>query len=324
MTRQWLVSLILMVLVGAPRADAKELFTFEGAVNLRTGEFNVTLDMPEESIIKASGAKSLGSEDYRITFNVDHFQSPFFDLSSHIESSLEFKDTPDGKIPGVLGRISSQYSLLDYKPTKEMAGHFEIKQGRLYFNSLSFADIACDGYVNLSPPFAMDMSFKLDGIPMENFLDFWAKGTTYDSSGFVSGEIKLSGTPRNLIMRGNLSADDGHLGKLRYDRIHLLAEGVYPLIHVKDTLVSKSDGFSFMVAGPVDISDKPNFKKQVKALKASPVVSGNTERAEWTIKKIDHLDLGSTEFKYLLRKDILGNKNEEESAMLGVEQKLEF
>jgi len=323
MTWKKSISLIALVILAATDVCAKELFTFDGTVNLQTGQFTLTLDLAQESSIKASGTKNEG-EDYRLVLDVDHFQSPYFALSSHIESSLAFRPASGKAIPEIAGRLSSQYSLLDFKPTNELAGHFEIKEGRLYFNSLSFADIAFDGYVGLKAPYTIDMSVQLASMPMESFLDFWAHGNTFDSSGFVSGEIKLSGTPRNLIMRGNLQAFDGHLGKLRYDNIHLIAAGVYPLIHVKDTLVSKADGFSFMVSGPVDISDKPNFKKQVKALKASPVVSDTALKSEWTIKKIDHMELGSTEFKYLLRKDILGKKNEEESAMLGIEQKLEF
>jgi len=317
----WL-SVFLCLLTG--RLEAKELLSFKGSVNLQSGQFTLDLDMPENSSIKASGVRM--EDDYRLTMDVEHLQSPFFELSSKIESSLAFNSEKGTAWPSILGKLSSHYSLVDYKPAKELSGYFEIKGDRLYFNSLSFGDIGCNGFIELSSPYTIDMTVALDAMPMESFLDFWARDNSFDSSGEVSGEIKLSGTLDTLTMRGNLQAVNGHVEKLKYDSIQLSASGIYPMIHVAHSVISKSDGFSFLIDGPVDISDKANFKKQVKALKISPIVNETASASEWTIKKVDHTDIGSTEFKYLLRKKAPGGAgaHEEESAMLGIEQKLEF
>jgi hypothetical protein len=87
-------------------------------------------------------------------------------------------------------------------------------------------------------------------------------------------------------------------------------------------LISKTDGMSFIVDGPVNISDTVNFKKQVKALNVAPLVSASDSKAEWTIKRLKG-DSGTTEFKYLLRND-KSSLAADESALLGVERKLEF
>jgi hypothetical protein len=159
---------------------------------------------------------------------------------------------------------------------------------------------------------------------MQAFLDFWSSRGKHDSSGYVVGDIKLAGTLGNLQMRGNLQAFNGHIESLRFDNIHLNAQGVYPKLYVAQTTVSKTDGFSFMLEGLVDISDRVNFKKQIRALSVSPLVTETATKKEWTIKRFAGKELGSTEFKYLLRKDISGASAKEESALLGVEQKLEF
>ena len=101
---------------------------------------------------------------------------------------------------------------------------------------------------------------------MGDFLDFWVRDNHYDSSGYVSGEIELSGDINTFELKSSLEAFDGHIQGLSFNTIDLHATGVYPKIQVEQTLISKSDGFTFMVAGPVDLSDKENFKKQIKAL----------------------------------------------------------
>ena len=53
-------------------------------------------------------------------------------------------------------------------------------------------------------------------------------------------------------------------------------------------------------------------------------MSDTVSKTEWTIKRVESTEAGSTEFKYLLRKDEGSKVTGEESAMLGVEQTLEF
>jgi len=322
MKRKLLLYLIIIAAFSNSNVAAKELFTFEGSINPQTGEFKLDIDLSDKSTIKASGLKV--DDDYRLALDLEHFQLPYFEISSQIESSITIDPNSTELIPNLFGKISSQYSLIDYKPTKELSGHFEIKDGRVYFNSLSFADIAWNGFIGIRSPYDIDLAFEIDSIPMVDFLDFWARNNTYSSSGSVTGEIRLKGKLNDLNLSGNLQAYNGNIGKLRFDSIQLHASGPYPVINVFNTAISKTNGFSFMVDGPVDISDKVNFKKQVKALNVSPIVSDTATKTEWTIKRLKSKDLGSTEFKYLLRKGDDVHSSAEESAMLGVEQTLEF
>jgi len=78
------------------------------------------------------------------------------------------------------------------------------------------------------------------------------------------------------------------------------------------------------VNGPVNISDATNFKKQIKSLNVSPLVNKTASKAEWTIKRLKGgSDSATTEFKYLLRNE-RSSLAADESALLGVEQKLKF
>ncbi|HLF18234.1 MAG TPA: hypothetical protein VI749_04980 [Candidatus Omnitrophota bacterium] len=318
---KWKITISLLVFLGVSplSVHAKELLTFSGSVDLTQNQFDIDVTWEDQSFIKAKGLKTVG-KDYLLTLDIEHMKSPYFDLSSQIQSSLIF----DKAGSAVSGELSSQYSLIDYKPTKELSGRFEIKGDRVYLTSLSFSHIAFNGFVEFMDPFAVDMLVEMDQLPLEDFLDFWTPHSKLDSSGVVGGEIKLAGTLDKLQMRGNLQVYDGHIENLLFDNIHLNAQGVYPLLQVAQTSVSKADGVSFMVDGPVDISDQLNFKKQIKALHISPLVTETATKKEWTIKRLHGTEMGSTELKYLLRKDISGSTVKEESALLGVEQKLEF
>jgi len=96
---------------------------------------------------------------------------------------------------------------------------------------------------------------------------------------------------------------------------------------ISNSTVSKSDGVSFMLDGPINLKDKANFKKQIKALTRAPVVSDSGSEMEWTIKRISPEESDTTELKYRFRKgDALGIGTSvgDESDMFGIERTRKF
>jgi len=315
------IMMVLVFLLSVGIAWARPLFAFKGEVDFTNNHFDLSVDIGGESSILASGHK-LEGDDYRLSLNIQHLKSQAFDLSSQIESSLAVIKNQQGGPRSILGRLSSQYSLIDYKPVNELSGRFEIKDQRIYFSSLSFLHLAVNGYLSLKPPYQSDLVLELDSMGMQQFLSFWMRDNQYDSSGHVSGQIKISGPLSRLHMRGRLLAYDGHIKGLKFDNIQLNAEGIYPDLDVSQTMISRSDGVAFFVAGPIDLSDQENFKKQIKALQVSPLVNETASQTEWTIRRLKSADSTSTELKYFLRKDT--DSSGPEAAMLGLEQTVEF
>ena len=304
---------------------ADTFFSFEGYWDLSKEELEVTVDIKGQKAIRAKVDKATESQ-YRLLLNIDHLKTSDFDFSSEIESLIDVVERGEDNQETVLGKIQSQYSLLDYKPVRELSGRFEIRDKKLHLYSLRYGDIACSGYVNLVTPYKLNLDFSLFSIPMDDFLNFWMRSRKYESSGDVSGEIKTSGTLDHLMMRGQLESTKGFISKLFFDSIHLNAEGVYPRIRISDdSVISETDRFSFSVSGEVDLSDHENFKKQLKTLKLSPIISDSGSQLEWTIKRLDGAESGTTEIKYLKRKDPhSGYSDEGDLDMIGVERTMEF
>ena len=326
---------------------AKELFSFQGQVDLPQKQFHFAVTLPSSGLSgtdhPAQGRQSFvfnaaktSESDYRFVLDVDHVRTPLFDLLSKIESSVEVVSHSQGAVPVVRrpwmdeavlrGKIWSQYSLVDYHPVRELLGQFEVKDGRVYVEALSFGNLSCRGEIALTPPYKLDLLVFLDHVDMRDFLSFWSMGKKHEASGSVSGQIKVSGNLGRLVLSGNLESRDGFIEKLEYNSIVLNAEGVYPKIEVSNSSVSKTDGVSFLLSGAVDLSDQENFKKQVMALKFSPLVSESLSGREWTIKRLQKKEgSGTTELKYLFQKrDGTDISLPRESDMFGFEQSVEF
>ncbi len=315
-----------------PSAFANVVVNFHGQIDLARKQFDVVLDFPpspgsrfttedKQSSVAITGAKVSG-DDYRFSLTIDHLRTPVFDLLSKVESSVKFDPwSVEKSAPALRGEIWSQDSLINYKPIRELASSFEVKDSRLLLKSLLFGNLSCQGSLELVYPYKMDMKVLLHEVAMEDFLNFWMGSNEYKSFGTVSGEIGVSGTWDRIGLKGNLESHDGYVEQLKYNSIHLNAQGVYPRLSIGQSTISKVDGLSFTFSGPVDLSDQENFTKQIGALVLSPLVSDSASEREWTIKRLNQPNSGATEIKYLLRNE---DKSDGVSGMLGVQQTMSF
>jgi len=322
---------IILIAMVPKFSFAENAIFFEGKIDLLKNEFTIVLDLDEKSSVSAT-ARRISETNYRFLVDVEHLKTPLFDLLSKIESSVEVikeDNTTRANWTNTTfrGKVWSQYSLVDYKPIRELSGGFEVKDQRLYLTELSFGNLNCNGYIDLIKPYKLNLTLDLLNVGMSDFLNFWSASKKYEASGAVSGKIKASGTLDNLALIGNLESRNGYVKQLNYDIIILNIEGVYPHMRIEHSTVSKSDGVSFTLNGPFDLSDRANFKKQIKALTIAPLVSGSGSEREWTIKRLDLEKSGVTEIKYRLRKgDALGigTSASDETDMFGFERTQKF
>jgi len=326
-----LIMLCMMVLL-TDRSFAESEFTFKGDFDLTGQAINIVVDIEDQRSVAAT-FRRVADNGYKLSLDINHLKTPLFDLLSKIESDIELKQNdgnsslPATDAPRLTGKVWSRYSLIDYKPVTELSGNFEIRDNRLMLHSLDFGILKCSGSVGLGAPFDLDLVFNLYDVAMDDFLNFWGSGQPYQTAGTVSGDIKVSGTPDNLVLKGNLESRGGFVQKLDYDVISLNIEGIYPNMKIARSLIAKSDGVSFSFEGPLNLKDKKNFKKQLKALTIAPLVLGSGSEREWTIKRLNPDATETTELKYRMRTgDALGTGTsiDDEIDMLGIEQTRKF
>jgi len=316
------VSCVVLCLFLSGAVWAENVLLFNSEINVPKGQIDVSLDFGRQEDFSAK-ARKLSDDSYQLRLDIKHLQLQHFDLSGEIESRFEFY-SGEG-IPSYWeGKIESHYLLIDYKPLKDLSGHFRIKDKTLSISSFTFGNVSCLGEVDFTAPYNIDLTIQLSGVGLDEFLNFWAPNKKYNSSGEVFGEIKVSGTFNRLFLNGKLDSINGFIKKLEFDNIHLNIEGFYPYMQIAQSTLTESDGMSFAFSGPFDLSDKENFKKQIKALTLAPLIVNSDSKVEWTIKRLEQEESLSTEFKYLLRKRLPADSSEGASGVLGVERKVKF
>ena len=300
--------------------------SFSGEINFVQKSMNALLDFKDNGDMRID-LKGVEENRYCTFLVFNHVHTAFFDISSEITSELSIKQSPDH--PGkkfYVGKIFSNYSLLDYKPVSELSGRFEIQNNRLSVPFLTFSNMNVEGYLDLEFPYNLSFFLRIASMDMDDFLNFWVRNKNYDSSGEVFGTIKATGKLSRLFLEGEFKSYDGFIKALKYNMIQLKIKGFYPKMQIYDSTLSKMDGMSFAFSGPFNLGDKGNFKKQIKALTLAPIVHNDDQELEWTIKRLrDKEDGSSFELKYLLRQDkAKGSGDENESGMLGVEKEIQF
>lgn len=221
--------------------------------------------------------------------------------------------------------LPPRFTLLTYPSIREISGQFDVTDGRFFLRALSFGNLLCEGSVDLVFPHKLDLTVSLNYVGMGDFLSFWMGAGQYDASGTVSGRISVLGTLERPLLKGALESRGGTIGTFVYDSIYLNAQGVYPSLEVVNAMVSPRDGMSFVLDGPVDLSDGENFQKQIAALTVSPLTSESSLGRAWTIKRLKEKGSSSTRIKYLLRDgERLPSSSSGPSGMVGFERTVEF
>ena len=312
--------------VGRP-LGAEVLCFLKGNIQLPEKKFDVSVDFKDKGTVTAQ-LVSTSKDQYRVNLELDHFKTSFFDISTVFQISLELMRKEEGLISMIRGTVDTKYSLANYKPLHELSGYFEIKEGKLYLNALSWAQFLCDGFLNLLPPYEMDLSFQFDDLDMQEYAQFsgCGKNETTTVKGRVSGNLRLSGFPDKPMLKGRLISDGGFVQGLAYDRMSINFEGLYPVVEIVDSRVTEETGLSFNLEGRYDLRGYCNPLEGMIAMRLSPLIDENQTHRIWTIKQ--EKDAGTentTEFRYRLKKQLnAGDPSYGDSDLLGVERSIKF
>ncbi len=311
-------------LLMAQASYAQASWSFSGEIDFSQKKIDVVFFLRGERLLSLQ-LKSVSENNYQLDAKVDHLQAPLFDISTVLTSSVEIVSGETQ--PLVRGSLESKYTLFNYKPAPELVGHFVIKKGRLYFYSLSWGGMMCDGYIGLFAPHEISLAIKFIDTPMVDAMDLLGcRNDLAQVSGDLSGEINLSGFLDQLYLKGRLSANNGMMQNLEYDNMLINFEGAYPIVKLENSMIAQADGLSFNIDGSFNLAAKCDLAGGLSALKISPLTTEASGHREWTIKRKQTEGTDSaTEFKYRLRKEGKGNVSINDDAdLLGVERSIKF
>ncbi|VAW14257.1 hypothetical protein MNBD_BACTEROID05-1183 [hydrothermal vent metagenome] len=323
MKKPYFVFIFLLIGVLPRLALANSTAFFEGEIDLQKKIFRINILSEGKDVCEVKG--KFDRKDIQVSLNVSHFKTPFLELSTQIFGSLTPRVNKDEQNNGYQGRLWSRYSLVDFKPVDELTGEFLITKDKIDFKKVNFGKLSLTGSLLRKYPYKASFIIGLDTVSLEKFLKFWVPRKQYDTQGDVSGTVKISSNQQKISLQGKLKSFNGHINSFQFDSFYLNARGIYPVLKIEDSTVSKEDGLIFSLAGDFDLKSPKGFKNQIKKLKLSPIVNESDTEKSWTIKRLRSEDTSTTEIKYMLRKSGgSGNDSSLDDGMLGVEKTMEF
>jgi hypothetical protein len=307
-------------LLFCPDLYAEHVYPFQGHLNLAEKKFGFSVKVDGAALKLDLEHKH--DNAYKAVLSINDLRTPFFEMTTEIQSVVDVHKQKD-RISSVSGLFWSQYSLIDHKTFPEMSGRFDFKDGILRVDDVVAGDFTAEGSVAIAPPHNLDAALNFDGIDIAYFLDWLSGERKFTGTGLMSGQIALTGQPSRFSLKASIESGGGYIENLAYDRMVLHLQGIYPVVELTNSTITKTNGFSFDLDGTVDLSDKTNMASQIASIKTVPLVKGSNLQSEWVLKRVQASD-GSTT-KYFMKRDKgLGLSGEDDYGVFGVERKIGF
>ncbi len=321
MRYRFCVTAILLTLMAVSPVHAQKNCPFTGNLDFRKKELTLNVSPASAGSLTLT-VNQAAQDNYNLSLSMDHWKAPGLDISTQLKSLIAVMVDPENSRLRMTGDILSQYTLVNYKPVRELSGNFHFENRVLYLDSLAIGGIRAGGKLELISPFKMDVSLNLKEIRMDDFLKFWGAQDDLRSDGFVSGNIHVTGAIGSPFLKGTLESRDGFVDELHYSSIILNVAGAYPVLYLNDSSVAQSDGMAFNLEGPFNLANRDHFDAEVAGLRTLPVISENAQAREWTLKRDGEASGG--ELKYIMRNEKENNVSRQGSDLMGVQRSIKF
>lgn len=303
-------------------AAAEELYPFRGSIDL-TAQNAQIIAGPQGRQLEVNVIKGEG-QSFVLDFRFENFATPFFDMTAHLKGAVEF----DNKIlqsRKISGRIVQDLSDGSLNPDEGLVVAFHMADEVLHVDKASWAGLTGKGFVNLRQPFEVDFRFGFQDVQMSYALSWLSDGTKeLDATGALSGFTQLAGPADKLSIRAHLVSHYGSIEKFSYDLLSLHLQGIYPVVELANSTVTKSSGFSFDLDGKINLESRADMETQFKTVKKIPLINENALQSQWVLKR-GFEDGGKTETKFFLKKDKQTSfTDQDDSELFGMEKKIGF
>lgn len=305
-------------------AGGDGVYPFKGRLDLVNGVFELSLKSQEGRAHLQVNRDPDGS--YRTLLDVENIHAPFFEMTTQISGVLRVEKQTSG-YKEFSGRFESRNTLINGRSGPEVSGDLDLDQGAFYVRDFAWGGLRGSGKIDLRPPYPVGSKIQLYGMDIADLLNWLAgKDKKWTGNGEISGDIELSGSMNKLMVKANLVSQNGSIEELTYDLLLLNLQGIYPMIDLTSSTVTKTNGFSVGLAGILDLSDGDHMASQIKGIKKTPLVKDSVSQSEWVLKRVqDSSGEGKTQTMLFLKNDkqntLLG---QEDSSLLGVQKKIGF
>ncbi len=313
--------LLVLLCLSAPAAWARTVIPFSGTVDVLKGEASILIGWKEKEGVTL-GLTHPSAEDYRLSLNIAHLKAPFGDFAALVEGNFRVQGDVSKK-GELLGEIWSRYTLLNYRPVRDLHLKFALRERKLSIDDLVLGSLSGRGTISLEGNMPVNLSLDLFPVDLEEtigLLGLEKKPGAVPLSGIVTGELNLSGPMARPGLQGRVAFYNGRLKSYEYDTIEIDFDGTWPLVRIKDSLITQAAGLSFKFRGALDLSDLSNLGTQFRLFQKIPLVTANRGNREWVFKRLQTGKDQKTEMKYYLMKDDRGDT----SAVVGFQKSLEF
>ena len=314
---------ISLGLILCPCAYARDAMPFEGMVDLQNKRVSLQFGNGTENAVALDLHRS-SADSMSFSLDLRHVRMPFCDLATVLQGEIKFI-TPSNAGREASGEIRSRYTLLNHKPVQDWYLKFALRDRKLIIDRFWAGALTGSGQIELSGEHRSDLNFELVSSDLEMVGALFQTGSVIQPpavSGTLTGVIALTGPLFKPLVKGHLAAYNGCFKALCYESILLQLEGTFPSIRLDDSVVTHADGFSFNIAGGVNLSDWARLPYQVRQLRKIPIVAATRDKREWILKRQrSRVNKDSvTELKYQWLKDDRGDAE----GVLGFEQKIGF
>jgi hypothetical protein len=313
--------LISAGLIGCPAVYAGAAIPFEGMVDLHKERLALRFGAGEANAVALDLHRS-SPETVTFALDLRHIRLPLFDLATMVQGDITFTG-PDASRREAVGEVRGRYTLVNYKPVRDLYLKFALRDRKLIIDRFWTGSLLASGEIELLGEHRSNLSLEIVSSDLERFFGLFQDNSALrvpDVSGIVTGALTLTGPLLKPFVKGHLAAYNGCFKALCYDTILLQLEGTFPRIQLNDSMVTHADGFSFNIAGSVDLSDLAHVPYQVRQLRKVPIIAQGKDRREWVFKRLRDDRDSVTEMKYLWLKDDRGDAE----GVLGFEKKIGF
>jgi hypothetical protein len=303
----------------------RTVIPFSGSIDFRLAHAEVRVGRTDGARTLALDAVRTGRDTVHFKMDIAHAPFPFTDLAAVIEGEARITGH-DPQAREFTGEFKSSNILVNYSPLRDANVKFSVRNRKLVVESVTSGGVSGTGEFQLTGKRLMKLNVEVVSSDIEEVMGVvrairGGRGQEIPGiSGVMKGAFNLSGAWPRPYIQGRLSAFNGAVQSFNYDGIGIDFEGQYPLLNIKEALVTQANGLSFRLGGMFDLSDIAGLTTQVRGLTKSPVTSSNDNRREWVFNRTATADEARTEFKYLLLKNDRGDTD----AVLGIQKSIGF
>jgi len=315
---------VLLFITGTKIASATDQeHKFEGDLEFLKNVLRLDMDFAEKS--KLNTDIDLEEDKFSLISNIHHLKLNNHDFSSELTIRGEIVEHEG--IKHLKCSLQTKYSLLDFRPFKDITAKFMISKDRLVISSFRWGRSSIIGDISLLEPYDINLYAEIKNVDINELAEligFEQEDITL--SGTVDGFLRFKGQLSNLKITGQLKANDGDIDGLLYREILVKVDGTYPIVNLFESEIVEDDGIIYNFNGRVNLAEINNLYSGEHNFTFFPKTSGEElSWHKWTIQREE--TRGRLEFEKRFksgRPDSLRLRDDEGVDMLGVEQTLKF